>query len=351
METVLHITEVSSGGVLPMIANICNGLVKEYHIVVAYGIRFDTPGNIREYFDERIELIPVKSFKRDLSIKNDIRAMCEIGKIVKKYQPAVVHMHSTKAGLLGRMALMFYKGKKFYTPHGYSFLKQDVSEIKRLIYKIVELIFAHTDCTTIACGRGELAYARKLSGNSICINNGIDITWIDSIKSKVEIRKHDFTVYTAGRIGSQKNPELLNSIAENCPDIHFVWIGEGEGKKYLTSPNIMVTGLVDKNKLIEMAVNYDCYLSCSLWEGLPVALLEAMYLGKECIVSNVIGNKDLIEDGVTGYVANGEDDYVELIYRVKQKNTKYGEKAHDKILKEYSMENMCENYRMIYAVR
>lgn len=351
MKTILHITEVSSGGVLPMIANICNGLVNEYHIIVSYGIRFDTPDNIREYFDKRIELIPLPMFKRDLSIKNDVRTIYEIGKIVRKYQPEIIHMHSTKAGLLGRITFLFYKGKKFYTPHGYSFLKQDVSVIKGLLYKIVELILAHMNCTTIACGLGELEYAQKLNRNAICINNGIDIAWIETIINKTEIKKHDFTVYTAGRIGPQKNPELFNSIAESCPDIRFIWMGEGEGGKYLTSPNIIVTGLLDRNKLIEMAVNCDCYISCSLWEGLPVALLEAMYLKKACIVSNVIGNKDLIEDGVTGYIANIKNDYVESIYRVKRNSSQFSENAHGVIVKEYNMKSMCENYRAIYNVR
>ena len=100
MITILQITEVSSGGVLPMIANICNGLIDEYHIIVVYGIRPDTPDNIREYFDERIELIPVTVFKREISIKDDIRAMYTINKIAKKYHPKVVHMHSTKACLI-----------------------------------------------------------------------------------------------------------------------------------------------------------------------------------------------------------------------------------------------------------
>ena len=109
---------------------------------------------------------------------------------------------------------------------------------------------------------------------------------------------HSFTVYTAGRIGPQKNPKLFNAIAEKCPDIRFVWIGDGEERKYLTSSNITVTGFVSRDRVIELSVNYDCYLSCSLWEGLPMALLEAMYMEKECIVSNIAGNRDLIENGV-----------------------------------------------------
>ncbi len=348
--TILHITEVSSGGVLPMIANICNGLADEHHIIVAYGIRPDTPDNIREYFDKRVALIPIIFFKRKISVKDDIRVMGTINRLVKKYHPEIVHMHSTKAGLLGRVTLLFYQGKKFYTPHGYSFLKKDDSKLRILIYIVIEFILAHTGCITVACGKGEWKYAKRLNGNSVFINNGIDTERIDSIINHIERKRHDFTVYTAGRIGPQKNPVLFNSIAERCPDIQFVWIGDGEEASCLTSPNILVTGFVDRKKLFEMAVNYDCYLSCALWEGLPVALLEAMYLKKECIVSNIAGNTDVIEDGKTGFIACDRNAYIELIRRMEQKEKRCGQDAYEKILKEYNMEKMCKRYRKLYTI-
>ena len=68
-ETILHITEVSSGGVLPVIIGLCNGCIDEYNVIFAYGIRPDTPKNIRNYFDDRVTLVEVKSFTRSLNLK------------------------------------------------------------------------------------------------------------------------------------------------------------------------------------------------------------------------------------------------------------------------------------------
>ena len=82
MEKILHITEVSSGGVLPVIANICNSLADDCHMAVAYGRRVDTPANIRDYFDKRIELIPIDCFRRELSIREDRKALYEIRRVV-----------------------------------------------------------------------------------------------------------------------------------------------------------------------------------------------------------------------------------------------------------------------------
>ncbi len=287
MEKILHITEVSSGGVLPVIANICNSLADDCHMAVAYGRRVDTPANIRDYFDKRIELIPIDCFRRELSIREDRKALYEIRRVVRKYRPEIVHMHSTKAGLLGRIGLLDYKGRKYYTPHGYCFLKQDDSGGKRLVYRLMETILAHMGCTTVAC--------------------------------------------------------------EKCPDIRFVWIGDGEERKYLTSSNITVTGFVSRDRVIELSVNYDCYLSCSLWEGLPMALLEAMYMEKECIVSNIAGNRDLIENGVNGLVADGEDDFVEALRKIQKAKGRYGGKARSSIAEEYSLAAMERGYRFIYS--
>ena len=103
-------------------------------------------------------------------------------------------MHSTKAGLLGRIGLLDYKGRKYYTPHGYCFLKQDDSGGKRLVYRLMETILAHMGCTTVACGRGEWEYAKKLDKRAVFVNNGIDTAWIGMAAEKAGRKMHSFTV-------------------------------------------------------------------------------------------------------------------------------------------------------------
>lgn len=333
---------------MPVIANICNGLYDDFNIIVAYGIRPDTPDNIQEYFNDRITLVPIKAFTRNVSIEKDIKAIGSIRNIVQKYRPDIIHMHSTKAGLLGRVSLWNVKAKKFYTPHGYCFLKKDDSEIKQKIYWGMEYTLGKLNCTTIACGRNEWEHAKKIRENALYVNNGIDIEKIEmSIKERIRDNEK-FTIYTAGRIGPQKNPQLYNRIAEKCPEFQFIWIGDGEERQYLTSPNILVTGLVDNQKVIEIANTCDCFLSCALWEGLPIALIEAMYLGKECVVSNVSGNNELICNGKTGYIVNGLEEYIETLKYASNNKDKYGKAARELIIKKYNKNVMCRGYKKIY---
>lgn len=349
MKTILQITEVSSGGVLPILSGICNGLVNDYNIVVAYGIRTDTPTNINEYFDGRVKLIPIKSFTREISIFSDIATAKVLKKLYREIKPDIIHMHSTKAGYVGRLTFMFDKIKMFYTPHGYCFLKKDDSVCKRIIYQIVEWVLAQGNCITIACGLGEWHIAKKINKNAMCVNNGIHTKEIDKVLALYNISRHPFTVYTVGRIGPQKNPKQFNDIAKACPQIRFVWIGDGEDKIYLTSPNILITGFVKHKDVYHIACECDCYISCSRWEGLPVALMEAMYMEKVCIVSNVIGNKDLISHGQNGIVVDGTDEYIQQIMMTRRKgNSQLGRNARSLIKRSYNYENMCEGYKKIY---
>ena len=76
--------------------------------------------------------------------------------------------------------------------------------------------------------------------------------------------------------------------------VKFVWIGDGELRDQLTSENIEITGWADRSTAIRYAVNADVFLLPSRWEGLPISLLESMYMKKACVVSNVIGNRDVI---------------------------------------------------------
>ena len=90
-------------------------------------------------------------------------------------------MHSSKAGAIGRGVFSGRKYKLFYTPHGYSFLMEDISKPKRRIFKLVEKILGKKNCTTIACGQGEWEQSKTVTSKSTFISNGINLDKINSI--------------------------------------------------------------------------------------------------------------------------------------------------------------------------
>ena len=94
------------------------------------------------------------------------------------------------------------------------------------------------------------------------------------------------------------------------------------------------------------------FILTSLWEGLPISLLEAMYMKKICIVSNCIGNRDVIENGINGFIAENKNDFTEIIGNNIVNNRKHVDRlinnAKEKVLKNYCNEVMVKEYKIAY---
>ena len=346
---ILYIVEAMGGGVFTYIVDLANELVNKYDMYIAYAVRKQTPKNYKDYFDKRIHLIEVKNFRRAIDPMKDIAAFFEVKKIAAEIKPDIIHLHSSKAGAIGRMA---FNGKipMFYTPHGYSFLMENYKPMKRRMFKLIESVCAKRNCTTISCSVGEHQESLKLTKHATYVNNGINMAELQEIIDKTEKVEHSFTVYTLGRICYQKNPTLFNEIAESLPDVKFVWIGDGELRDQLTSENIEITGWADRSTAIRYAVNADVFLLPSRWEVLPISLLESMYMKKACVVSNVIGNRDVIHNGENGFACTKVEDFVKAIEECQDENGKLTERAYQDILKMYNTKEMAEQYSKKYEM-
>lgn len=347
----LYFVEAMGGGVFTYITNLANNLSDEFDIYIAYGVRPQTPKNFKSFFNDNIHLIEVKNFKRKISI-SDIKAFYEMRRIKKQINPDLIHLHSSKAGILGRWAFNGSKIPIFYTPHGYSFLMSDINIKKRFIFKLIEKISSLRNSITIACSYGEKLEAEKLSSKVLYVNNGINIDEISNTVKNIKKNKNDrYTIYTIGRISEQKNPYLFNKIAESFPNIKFVWIGDGELRKVLISPNIKITGWLKNKEVLKRAINYDVFLLTSKWEGLPMALLESMYIKNLCVVSDVIGNNNVIANGKNGFLCRNLSDYlriINLLYKEKINNAKIIQDAYQDVITNYNSKVMAKNYLKIY---
>ena len=349
---ILFIVEAMGGGVFTYIVDLANELVDDYDMYVAYATRKQTPADYKNYFDKRVHLIRVKNFERSINPTKDIKAFFEIKKIAIRVNPDVIHLHSSKAGAIGRFAFNGKKVPLFYTPHGYSFLMENYKPIKRLVFKMIESVCEKRNCTTISCSVGEHQESLKLTKRAVYVNNGVNIEELKKLMSSVKTCKdHPFTVFTLGRICCQKNPELFNKIALAMPDVRFLWIGDGELREQLTAQNIEITGWAERKKALTLSLSADVFLLPSLWEGLPISLLEAMYMKKPCVVSNVIGNRDVIHNGKNGFVCTDVNEYVNSITQAKKNSESIVENAFMDVLNIYNTKVMAQSYNQIYMTK
>lgn len=351
---ILHIVESFGGGVYSFLVDLINETDKEYDITIAYGVRQETLENFKGYFSDRVKFIKIENFARNITLKKDLNAFKEIKSIIGKENPDIIHLHSSKAGALGRLAVSGKKIKMFYNPHGFSFLKKDDSKIKRIMYWIIEktLAILNNKCTIIGCSQGEYKEAKRLNKNSICISNGINVEKlnkeIEKFKSK-EIDNKNLKICTVGRIDYSKNPEMFNKIANTFPNLQFTWIGDGELRNKLTSSNITITGWKKREEVLKILNEQDVFILASLWEGLSISLLEAMVMKKTCIVSNCTGNKEVIINEENGFIVEKFEDYIKAINKIlNNKNEISKEKIYENVNNRFNLKNTIEQYKKIY---
>ncbi|WKN29119.1 glycosyltransferase [Apilactobacillus kunkeei] len=350
---IMYVVESLGGGVLSYLLLLCNELAKKGNdITLLYGVRQQTPDNLRELFDNRVNLIEVKNFQRSVSPIADYRAYCEVKKQIMDINPEIVHLNSSKAGAIGRIIKLFNFSKFkniefFYTPHGYSFLMGNESPFKRFIYYTIESLLSKLNTTTIACGSGEYKYASKIDKNAKYVNNCVDLDYIDSFVNSNSNTKKD-VFYTVGRINEQKNPVLFNQIALRHPEWKFIWIGDGPMRDKLSATNINVTGWLTNQEVMKSIQEYANFILTSKWEGLPIVLLEAMALRKKCFVTDVSGNSEVIND-TNGFKFNNVDEFDEQ-YAISKKDANLcrNEMARKDVEYLYSKNSFVEGYTRIY---
>lgn len=353
MKKILMVCEAFGGGVFTYVSQLCNDMVDEFDVFLAYSIRPQTPKNYKDFLDERVHLIEVKNFsaKGLTNISNDMKVIKDLRSIEKKVQPDIIHLHSSVAGGLGRLA---FKGKNntvVYTPHGYAHILMG-SGIKCKMYGAMEAILGKiSNAITLTCCESEDEVAKGLTKRTAYIETGVNLEDLSASLDGIEPVKNEiFTVFTLGRACTQKQPQLFNRIAELVPEARFIWIGNGELESELNAPNIEVTGWMPRKEAMEMAKGADAFILCSLGEAIAMSLIENMYIKKLVLVSNVMGNKSVIHDGVNGYVCNTAEEYaVRIKTAIKNFPSDLPEKAYQDVLEIYNTDEMKKKYVRFYS--
>lgn len=353
---IVHFVEAFGGGVYTYVKDLCNFLVQnstincEVHLIYSPNrIEFDDE-IFRNEIDSKVILHKL-DMQREIVLKKDLDVILETRKILRKIQPDILHLHSSKASVIGRLASLglINKSKIFYSPHGYAFIQQNISKEKKKIFKFIENIMpAIFGGLTIASGNTEFEISKKIS-KSVLIRNGVDFNLPEMLINPRSNQK--LTIGTIGRLTTQKNPKLFNDIAERIPDANFIWIGNGELQDQIKSENIQVTGWIrTREELLNKLNEIDIYLQVSLWEGLPIALIEAMAMRKPLVVSNIVGNKDCVEEGYNGYTFNSIDEAITKIKKFTDRSLvkKKGDNSFNKAFREYHKEKNFSDLLDLY---
>ena len=265
---------------------------------------------------------------RDIKLKDDLKSTYKVRKILKKEKPDIVYLHSSKAGAIGRLALLLnFKTKILYNAHGWYF-NADIGEKKKKVIALIERILAIKTNKIINISKSEYDSAIRYkiaSKKKMCIiENGIDFSkfqdsekYRKSTREKFSIKENEIVVGVVGRLSEQKDPittiKAFNEVYKENRNVKLMYVGSGEleekVKKYAKEHSILdrviITGWV--SNVEEYIPAFDIAVLPSKWEGFGLVLIEYMACNKPIVATNVGGICDIIEDGNNGILCNKED--------------------------------------------
>src|SRR5690606_32521339 len=178
---ILHVTEAMAAGTLQVIAQLANCQVAEGHTVhIVHSTRRDTPSP--EKLSAMLPAAAIRTefpFVTNISPLRDLLSIWRIRRLILDIKPDIVHAHSSKAGAIVRLACALPRSPPVcYSPHGFSFLREDVSSFSGALFRLIERALARLPGTIMACSEseGRLASSVLRAPRVAVVENSIDTT-------------------------------------------------------------------------------------------------------------------------------------------------------------------------------
>jgi len=305
----------------------------------------------------------------------DVLALIAIYRLLREMKPHIAHTHSSKAGILGRIAA-YVAGVPviIHTFHGFGFTPEQPDWL-RAFYVWIEkccaflsthLIFVSKDneeeAASLGIGKGKPA---SLIRSGIVIQ---EPPILSPLREELNIPTDAWVVVTVGNFKPQKNPmdvvKTAKAVLEKEPQVHFLLVGDGE-QRAAVEHYVQIEGIASqihflgwRQDIYTVLAGANCFLLTSLWEGLPRALIEAAVARLPAVAYAVNGVKDILKDDETGFPIPPHDTALAAEKILWLKNNPFearrlGARARAQVIKEFDIDTMVraqeELYEQLYA--
>jgi len=377
MKKILYlITQAELGGAQVYIKDLAIHFKNTHEIVIASGEQTDDSWLKRECSKNDIKFIALKHVKREICPSQDLLAVFEIRKIIKKEKPDIIHLNSSKISILGSIANIKLRSKVIYTIHGWVF-NEILSNFKKSFYISIEKITAKLKDHLICVSEHDYKTAidKKICPKNklTIVHNGINLKYslskndarlkLSSLKPEAEINENDFLLGSIGNLYKNKGYEFLlgatKILLDNGINIKQIIIGTGEEKENLEDEisqlrlkkDIFI--ISDIEKASQYLKAFDVYVCSSIKEGLSYTIIEAMLSELPIIATKVGGNGELISDKETGILTKSKNskDLAKAILKLKNNPElakKLASNAKIKAQNDFSLEQMIKKTNKIY---
>lgn len=322
--------------------------------------------------------------RNPFKIKNLI-AIKQLKKIIKKEKYTLIHCHTPMGGVVARLAAKPFnksqskKGLKrtrvIYTAHGFHFYHGAPLLNWLLFYPVEKHLAKYTD-TLITINQEDFNLAtkkfeRRCKNIEYIPGVGIDPKKFNfkmspsekhNLRKSLGLKDDDFVMIFPARLDKNKNQEMLikvmATLSKKNPKIHLLLPGKDPYnnhiykliKKYNLQKHVHILGFrKDIPQLLKIS---DIAVSSSLREGLPVNLIEAMYSGLPIVATNCRGQRELITNGVNGFLTQTKDtnrfcECVNIVIESKEIRKKLIN-TNKLLMRKYSSESILQRISSVY---
>lgn len=361
---VLQVFEPPDGGVAEHVARLTEGLLERGHEVEVAG---PAAARIRSSLPRAADyhVLPfTRSYRRPA---RDLAALRDLRRILQSRKIDLVHAHSSKAGVVGRLAARSARVPCVYTPHCFPFIGE-VSARRRIFGSAVERALGCITARTICVSRDERGQAlqRRVGAPERLevIYNGVDPCRPSDPDPELRRFAGDHTLVGAVAVHRRQKglDRLLDAVPEvlaRRPDVRFAIVGEGPLLSYHREraeqlgigSSVTFTPFAPPPGPYLLAL--DVFVLPSRWEAFSIAVLESMACGTPVVANAVGGTAEALADGAGVLIANGDQrsliDEIARLVESPEERAAIAAKALTRVSTEFGSELMVDRTAALYA--
>ncbi len=349
-----------------------------YDAALISGVDNGPEGELLSRAEKTTKLTVVPEMARSVNPVSDFKSFWKLYRLIKQGHYHIVHTHSWKAGVLGRIAAWLAGTPMVvHTFHGLTFHDHQpwlVNRAIRLSEKICAPLTHHyisvSDITTQKALEAKIDRADKFT----TVYSGMELDWFlncqanpQDIRRELGIPADAPVVGKIARLAPQKNhDELLKAapeIVRRHPNVRFLLVGNGilydqileQVRQMGIAENFVFAGLIDRERIPDMISAMDIVAHTGLWEGLPRVLPQAMAMGKPCVSFDTDGTPEVLISGKNGYMIKRHDtagltEAVSKLIADPELRLKMGEAGRKHVDPMFRAETMVQEIAEVYEM-
>ncbi|MCL6479195.1 MAG: glycosyltransferase family 4 protein [Peptococcaceae bacterium] len=376
-KVLLLVTLSEIGGAQKVVYHLAAGLDREkFDITVACA----PGGELVEWVKDLpgVKVVELACLRRDISPLQDALCLLRLYRLIKSGGYDIVHCHSSKAGVLGRLAARLAGVRQIYfTVHGWGIDNRQPLPV-RWLYAMAERL-AGAVSTGVVCVSDhdrKKGLTLRLAGEDklAVIHNGMpDVSGLrripeNGLRKELGLKAGDVIIGTVMRLAPPKQPLFFLETAATLMErachagLYFVIVGDGplrsRCEEYIAEHNLrgraFLLGTREDSQVLVSGL--DIFTLFSSHEGLPLTIIEAMLAGLPVVAGNVGGVGEMVVHGETGYLVNGADveaaaSCIEELVKNPHLRGKMGAAGRRRALEMFTLDRMISHYEELYLGR